>query len=280
MPSRKQRNYRKRPSGDDSASNAGEPGPSSSTPTTAHVPETSLASDTFDPSSPTDQRLALDDLLTLRRLRRKQAGVDVDMLSKGGRRSKKHKAHQQQQQDASNSKEDENADDEGTAKPTVLGTFTTQSNALDVDKHMMAYIEQEMKRRRREGQGSGSDDDSYEDTTDSKTRPLVASRNLHDELYQLPAHLQVESQPIKEGSALLSSALLSAIPEVDLGIESKLRNIESTEQAKRQVREGKIKVTHEMPQRSHRFMIVNRPNRQTTANDDFVYERFKKNWRR
>ncbi|KAJ1975816.1 hypothetical protein H4R34_004195 [Dimargaris verticillata] len=278
MPSKKQRNYRKRPSGDDATSSASEPGPSSTT--AAPVPEASPASNTLDPSTTADQRLALDDLLTLRRLRRKQAGVDVDTLSKGDRRSKKHKAHQQQQQqqqDTSNLKEDENADDEGTAKPTVLGTFTTQSNALDVDKHMMAYIEQEMKRRRREGQGNSSDEDGYED---ANTKPLVASRNLHDELYQLPAHLQVESQPIKEGSALLSSALLSAIPEVDLGIESKLRNIESTEQAKRQVREGKIKVTHEMPQRSHRFMIVNRPNRQTTANDDFVYERFKKNWRR
>jgi hypothetical protein len=30
----------------------------------------------------------------------------------------------------------------------MMNTFTKQTNALDVDKHMMKYIEEEMKKRR------------------------------------------------------------------------------------------------------------------------------------
>lgn len=42
-----------------------------------------------------------------------------------------------------------------------MNTFTKQTNALDVDKHMMKYIEDEMKKRRGE---AGDAEDANEQT--------------------------------------------------------------------------------------------------------------------
>jgi len=57
----------------------------------------------------------------------------------------------------------------------VETTFTKQTNALDVDKHMVAYVEQEMKKKRGlVGDGSAN----------APVDPM-------DELYKLPEHVQV-----------------------------------------------------------------------------------------
>ena len=45
----------------------------------------------------------------------------------------------------------------------------------------------------------------------------VRLKSKEDELYELPEHLQVESQ--KRSEEMLSNQMLSGIPEVDLGIE-------------------------------------------------------------
>lgn len=49
-------------------------------------------------------------------------------------------------------------------------------------------------------------------------------------LLSLPEHLRVSSMPRSE--EMLSNQMLSGIPEVDLGIDAKIKNIEATEEAK------------------------------------------------
>ena len=119
---------------------------------------------------------------------------------------------------------------------------------------MMAYIEEEMRKRRAregdEGASSGS-------TTASDVQAVLA--NPEDELYKVAekyTRLQQEARNAAqvnkliakksnpgdeegEGSAGLSSAMLSGIPEVELGMDARLKNIEDTERAKRALFESR-----------------------------------------
>jgi len=196
-------------------------------------------------------------------------------------------------------KDDDDDEEEIQKKKIMLDSFTKQTNALDVDKHMMAYIEEEMRKRR--GQKSDAKND-HEDEEPSK--PL----NPQDELFQAPDHLRVESKPISEGNVQLSTTMLTAIPEVDLGIDVRLKNIEETEKAKRKLLEQR----HQKPKdekdtfEGSNFSATNRfyrtrptvsdhertnsdqlnqnshktGQRREMATDDLVAERFKKRLRR
>lgn len=50
-----------------------------------------------------------------------------------------------------------------STKSGILNSFTKQTNVLDVDKHMMKYIEEEMKKRRGE---TGESEDNSKDQSD------------------------------------------------------------------------------------------------------------------
>ncbi len=72
----------------------------------------------------------------------------------------------------------------------------------------MAYIEENMKTRR-QPQGNATEDDLPNKSSDSK-----------DALYQLPEKYKIQQKPVnEEGNVTNSLAMLTAIPEVDLGME-------------------------------------------------------------
>ena len=58
-------------------------------------------------------------------------------------------------------------------------------------------------------------------------------------LLSLPEHLSKSHS--KKNEEMLSSQMLSGIPEVDLGIDEKIRNIEATEFAKKRLAEERNK---------------------------------------
>lgn len=95
----------------------------------------------------------------------------------------------------------------------------------------MAYIEQEMSKRTGAAPTSSIDQASI----------LKAVNNPQDELYAVAEKYKALQQSIKpeqtqeerEGNVALSAAMLSSIPEVDLGIDTRMKNIEETEKAKR-----------------------------------------------
>ena len=93
----------------------------------------------------------------------------------------------------------------------------------------MEYIESEMKKRKG-GPATGDDDEDDEQILD---RGLV---DIYEELYRIPDRLKgKQKQQESEGNVQLSSQMLTAIPEVDLGIDTRLQNIEETERAKRKL---------------------------------------------
>ncbi|GJE84526.1 hepatocellular carcinoma-associated antigen 59-domain-containing protein [Phanerochaete sordida] len=176
------------------------------------------------------EKLALADLIELRKLRRAREGIDIAKLSKGDVKKKKKRPREEDEgglkPGASSSHHDPEEEDEedrdARARRVVrANNFTQQTNVLDVDKHMMAYIEENMKLKR------GSGDDSKKD--DGPVDPLA-------EIFRRKALNEKEQE---EGNVTNSMAMLTAIPEVDLGMDARLKNIEETEKAKRMVTEGR-----------------------------------------
>ena len=70
----------------------------------------------------------------------------------------------------------------------------------------MAYIEEELRKRK----GDGADFDAEQE---------MRSLDPRDALYQVAEKFKVAKKAVAEGNVTLSSAMLTAIPEVDLGIE-------------------------------------------------------------
>uniref|UniRef100_G7PRD0 Torsin family 1 member A n=1 Tax=Macaca fascicularis TaxID=9541 RepID=G7PRD0_MACFA len=96
-----------------------------------------------------------------------------------------------------------------------LGTsFSAETNRRDEDADMMKYIETELKKRK-----------GIVEHEEQKVKP----KNAEDCLYELPENIRVSSA--KKTEEMLSNQMLSGIPEVDLGIDAKIKNIISTEDA-------------------------------------------------
>ncbi|CAH0546058.1 unnamed protein product [Brassicogethes aeneus] len=108
------------------------------------------------------------------------------------------------------------------AYDTGIGTqFSAETNKRDEDDEMMKFIEDQLSKRKQKGEQS------------SDTDELNKSAYLSPEeaaLRAVPDHLRESST--KRSEEMLSNQMLSGIPEVDLGIEAKIKNIEATEEAK------------------------------------------------
>ena len=101
---------------------------------------------------------------------------------------------------------------------TSLGSnFSQETNRRDEDLEMLKFIEDELAKRK------GIDRDKKTKTEKPKT--------AEDLLYEVPEHINVKSKVMKS-EEMLSNQMLSGIPEVDLGIHAKIKNIEATEEAK------------------------------------------------
>ena len=98
-------------------------------------------------------------------------------------------------------------------------TFSVETNRRDEDADMMKFIEEELAKRK------GTASESVSEQT------LVESKTSEDIIFDvLPKHLIADNK--KKNEEMLSSQMLSGIPEIDLGLHEKIRNIEATEEAK------------------------------------------------
>jgi hypothetical protein len=122
----------------------------------------------------------------------------------------------------------------------------------------MAYIEENMKHRRAQ---QSADSSAGATSTNTAAAQLEPSGNAQDDLFSnLDPRYKVERKPGEEGSVTNSLSMLTAIPEVDLGMEcvsslilqtsltpssfslqisTRLRNIEETEKAKLSLSHGR-----------------------------------------
>merc|ERR1711937_68204 len=104
---------------------------------------------------------------------------------------------------------------------------------------MQKFIEKEMEKRR--GKRQDSDPNEHEKYLTPEEAALLS----------LPDHLK-KSQS-KKNEEMLSSQMLSGIPEVDLGIDEKIRNIEATENAKKKLAQDRNKKSD----KASEFVVTN-----------------------
>ncbi|KAH8406918.1 hypothetical protein KR222_011504 [Zaprionus bogoriensis] len=108
-----------------------------------------------------------------------------------------------------------------------IGTqFSAETNKRDEDEEMMKYIEQELQKRK-----GGASADKSADQDDGDVHKYLTPEDAA--LYALPDHLRQSTSHRSE--EMLSNQMLNGIPEVDLGIHAKIRNIEATEDAKQKL---------------------------------------------
>ncbi|KAH9983549.1 hepatocellular carcinoma-associated antigen 59-domain-containing protein [Russula compacta] len=225
-------------------------------------PQTRIRDPSLDPSDsvPTDSQqdqdegdLPVSELLELRKLRRSRQGIDASKLTKGdGKKKRRRKPDDGEDMpqgglqpgagaQISEGSDSEDLEDKAAKMRRAVraNNFTQQTNALDVDKHMMAYIEENMKLRRGR-QEQSADADTGTGSTSATT--AGTSAGAQDDIFNnLDPRYKVERKLGEEGSVTNSLSMLTAIPEVDLGMDTRLRNIEETEKAKLTLSHGRTR---------------------------------------
>ncbi|KAH7102965.1 hepatocellular carcinoma-associated antigen 59-domain-containing protein [Auriculariales sp. MPI-PUGE-AT-0066] len=220
-----------------------------------------------------EEAIDIADLLELRRMKRARGGIDSSKLAVGDQRKRRkidpdtlgtvsHAGLREVTREGG--ADDELEGDEVKARRAVrANNFTQQTNALDVDKHMMRYIEDSM--RERHGARPGDEDESADakdepwdpeaelyrvepifptSTVSIKAQEAAAAAAVSAARAEKERKAQEEAAKKKkkaneEGSVTNSLAMLTAIPEVDLGMDTRLKNIEETEKAKRDAADAK-----------------------------------------
>ncbi|TFK43815.1 hepatocellular carcinoma-associated antigen 59-domain-containing protein [Crucibulum laeve] len=216
------------------------------------------------PENEEEAGLPLADILELRKLRRAREGIDLAKLYKGDVKKKKKRPREEDQgglkKGAPVDEEEDEEEKEARARRVVrANNFTQQTNALDVDKHMMAYIEENLKIRSRPREDSDDEDDGPMDPQEA--------------LYKIADRWKVDKQqpPKEEGSVTNSLTMLTAIPEVDLGMDTRLKNIEETEKAKRVVSE--VRSDQKRPNKDEEHLVATRfyrPNLKAKSDADIL----------
>nr|CAG4642100.1 EOG090X0F7F [Eurycercus lamellatus] len=113
------------------------------------------------------------------------------------------------------------------AYDTGIGTqFSVETNTRDEDAEMMKYIEEQLARRK------GLEKEEEDKSSKYLTPEEVAFSSV-------PEYLRKKSSVQSE--EMLSNQMLSGIPEVDLGIEAKIKNIEATEEAKQKLLQERLR---------------------------------------
>nr|CAG4638783.1 EOG090X0F7F [Cyclestheria hislopi] len=113
------------------------------------------------------------------------------------------------------------------AYETGIGTqFSLETNTRDEDAEMMKYIEEQLAKRKGQNKEEEMKEQKY------LTPEEVA-------FLAVPEHLRKSST--NKSEEMLSNQMLSGIPEVDLGIEAKIKNIEATEEAKQKLLQERFK---------------------------------------
>merc|ERR1719282_1030949 len=116
-----------------------------------------------------------------------------------------------------------------------VGTqFSKETHIRDEDDEMRKFIETEMSRMKGGTNNAGDDDNEGDEEKSEFLSPEDAA------LMSLPQHLTKST--FKKDQQMISAQMLTGIPEVDLGIDVKIQNIERTERAKKKLLEERKKI--------------------------------------
>jgi len=175
----------------------------------------------------------LESARELQKIRRRQNGVNAAALATGAKVTKLDEMVMDkdpfkmktgglvQMKSVKDRNRDRTYEDVDRDVTNMSSTFSQETNRRDEDAELTAYIEHELKRIK------GNADPEQENGSSKKL-------SAEDMLYQLPEELQIKTKH-SQSEEMLSNQMLSGIPEVDLGIDVKIKNIERTEEAKQKL---------------------------------------------
>lgn len=158
-------------------------------------------------------------------------------------------------------------------------TASSQPDPTDINPRLQQYIEEKMKQKK---SAEGSEKEKEKEGGEEGVAAPGAGGEGSPELLMTPDH----RGPSK---AAENTNWVTGIVEVELPVEYKLKNIEETEKARRELLQNAQSVsntTHEDPQASFaaiRYQPERQPKRPVTserASDDRVMEAFKKRFRK
>ncbi|XP_076454606.1 splicing factor C9orf78-like [Babylonia areolata] len=183
------------------------------------------SSDSSDNSDTEDFGNKLEDIRALQKLRGRQNGVSAASLALG---KKVDKAEDVTDADPFKMKTGGIVDMKALKRQPLTGevaeaigtSFAAETNRRDEDAEMLKYVEEQVAKKKGHLKEEGKE--------------KTVTKRPEDFLYELPDHLKV-STSTKRTEDMLSNSMLSGIPEVDLGIEAKISNIEATEEAKQKL---------------------------------------------
>merc|ERR1712098_642104 len=162
----------------------------------------------------------------IQKLRKRAAGTNIETLGSGKKQVlddddplNLKKGGMMDVKAMKNYKQQDDAYDVGTQ-------FSKETHIRDEDDEMRKFIETEMGRLKGE---KATDEDNEDEKKDEFLSPEDAA------LMSLPEHLTKST--FKKDQQMISAQMLTGIPEVDLGIDVKIQNIEKTERAKKKLLE-------------------------------------------
>jgi len=181
----------------------------------------------------------LEALRALQKMRNRQKGVSAASLALGKKIAKTEEISDADPFKMKTGglvymKDIKSKDIQGETKEAIGTAFAAETNRRDEDAEMLKYVEEELARRK----GHLKEEDEVKVKDIHKTQA--------DLLYELPEHLKKFSSE-KRSEDMISNQMLSGIPEVDLGIEAKIKNIEATEDAKQKLLEEKARLRNNTP---------------------------------
>uniref|UniRef100_A0A914WUM6 Hepatocellular carcinoma-associated antigen 59 n=1 Tax=Plectus sambesii TaxID=2011161 RepID=A0A914WUM6_9BILA len=120
--------------------------------------------------------------------------------------------------------------DRSNIEDDIKQQFSKESHLRDEDEEMRKFVEEELLRRTGKRGGGGGDGAGPSSSSESSGPMMTAE----DALFRRAADTLKKYQS-KASEEMLSNQMLSGIPEVDLGIEARIKNIEETEAKKQRM---------------------------------------------
>lgn len=161
----------------------------------------------------------LKELQKIRSLTRQNRGVNVcDLLTDPSAKKaavvKKEKAERIGLMDAASL----------ASELDLTNTFSKETNRRDEDAEMGRFIEEELAKRK------------GLQTVEQTAKQETTGQSLEEAVFSALPLLQASASTSgAKSEEMLSNQMLSGIPEVDLGVEERIRNVEATEEAKMRI---------------------------------------------
>lgn len=190
-----------------------------------------------------DNGTTIEDLKLIQKLRQRKNGVSAEELARGKQinplfnprkndPNDPYKLKSGGLVDLNNSKQQQQRMRSTKDLSAINDNFARETNTRDEDTEMQRYIEEQLLRLQQES--STTPATSNFSANDELHAVFATLKKPEDTLFHVSKHL-ITDHSTQASEEMLSEQMLSGIPEVDIGVEEKIRNIEETDKAKRKL---------------------------------------------